>query len=127
SQGARMIPVIDIAALFTDTVTPEQQAARDRTDAAIATAARDIGFMLVDHLPAEIPLAPAQLQELKRVFTLPPQVQRRLWRQKFAPDNRNVYRGWFPLQEGHPTYKEGIDIGPDLAYGPTIVDADDPR
>jgi isopenicillin N synthase-like dioxygenase len=49
-----------------------------------------------------------------------------LWRQKFDAGHANVYRGWFPLQEGHQTYKEGIDIGPDIAYGAAIVDNSDP-
>lgn len=116
-----MIPAIDIAPLFAG-----PGAARDRTDAAIAEAAADIGFMLVGNLPSSIPIAPAQLQELKRVFALPAAEQRRLWRQKFAPENSNVYRGWFPGQEGYQTYKEGIDMGPDIAYGASVVDAGDP-
>ena len=29
---------------------------------------------------------------------------------------KNVYRGWFPLQPTAVSYKEGIDIGPDLAH-----------
>jgi isopenicillin N synthase-like dioxygenase len=116
-----MIPTIDIASLFAGP-SPE----RDRADAAIAVAASDIGFMLVGNLPASVPIAPAQLQELKRVFALPAAEQRRLWRQKFAPENSNVYRGWFPGQEGHQTYKEGIDMGPDVAYGASVIDAGDP-
>ena len=61
-----------------------------------------------------------------RLFALPEAERRKLWRQKFAPQQPNVYRGWFPLQEGHTTYKEGIDIGPDLAYGPSVIDRGDP-
>jgi isopenicillin N synthase-like dioxygenase len=37
-----------------------------------------------------------------------------------------VYRGWFPLQQGHVTYKEGIDIGPDVAHGAQRATGDDP-
>jgi isopenicillin N synthase-like dioxygenase len=116
-----MIPTINIAPLFGGPSNDREQA-----DAAIARAAADTGFMLVGNLPAEIPIAPQHLQELKRIFTLPPDTLRKLWRQKFADDHRNVYRGWFPLQEGHPTYKEGIDMGPDVAYGDTVIDAGDP-
>ena len=36
------------------------------------------------------------------------------------PRSPNVYRGWFPLQSGHATYKEGIDMGRDVAYGAGI-------
>ena len=116
-----MIPTINIAALFDTDSQPHRDA-----DQAIAIAAAESGFMLVTGLPAEMPIAPAQLQILKRIFTLPPPEQRRLWRQKFDPDQGNIYRGWFPLQDGHLTYKEGIDIGPDLAYGGNVVDPADP-
>lgn len=116
-----MIPRIDIAPLFA-----EAGPARDRADAAIAEAASDIGFMLIGNMPPDIPIASADLQKLQRIFALPPADLGRLWRQKFAAANANVYRGWFPLQEGHPTYKEGIDMGPDVAYGPGVVDTTDP-
>jgi isopenicillin N synthase-like dioxygenase len=116
-----MIPTIDIASLFGGASSD-----RNQTDTAIAAAAADTGFMLVGNMPRHIPISPAELQSLKRIFALPPPEQRRLWRQKFASDQQNVYRGWFPLQEGHQTYKEGIDMGPDVAYGDTVVDATDP-
>jgi isopenicillin N synthase-like dioxygenase len=49
-----------------------------------------------------------------------------LWRKKFNASHTNVYRGWFPLQVGFLTSKEGIDMGPDVAYGSSVVCADDP-
>jgi isopenicillin N synthase-like dioxygenase len=49
-----------------------------------------------------------------------------LWRQKFEPSHPNRYRGWFPLQTGFLTAKEGIDLGADVAYGSSLVEADDP-
>jgi isopenicillin N synthase-like dioxygenase len=51
---------------------------------------------------------------------------RKLWRWNFDPSRPNVYRGWFPAQAGQATYKEGIDMGPDLAWGAGVVDATDP-
>jgi len=42
------------------------------------------------------------------------------------PANPNVYRGWFPRQTGFLTSKEGIDMGPDVAYGPSVVSPGDP-
>jgi isopenicillin N synthase-like dioxygenase len=50
----------------------------------------------------------------------------RLYRRKFAPQNRNIYRGWFPLQPGNLTAKEGIDMGGDIAHGPAVTVAGDP-
>ncbi|WP_374377739.1 isopenicillin N synthase family dioxygenase [Dongia sp.] len=111
-----MIPVIDARPLF-----ESAGSARDRTDAAILSAATDSGFMILDRLPPPVPIT-----RLLRLFDLPPKATQALWRQKFAPMNPNVYRGWFPLQDGHPTYKEGFDGGPDLAHGPARINAGDP-
>lgn len=111
-----MIPIIDARPLF-EPAGP----ARDATDAAILSAATDSGFMILDHLPPPVPI-----ERLLRLFDLPTDVTHRLWRQKFAPENSNVYRGWFPLQDGRPTYKEGLDIGADVAHGPQRVQPGDP-
>lgn len=115
-----MIPLIDIASLFaSDSPT------RRETDRAIMAAAQVSGFMVVTGLGAEGAAAPECRSELLRFFTLPQQVKGPLSRRKFAPDNPNVYRGYFPVQEGQATCKEGIDIGPDL-LDPQRRKADDP-
>jgi isopenicillin N synthase-like dioxygenase len=106
-----MIPTIDIAPLFA-------AAGRTETDAAILQAAREIGFMTVTGVPGEA-LAPAMRRKLLEVFTLPESAKRALCRQTFVAENANLYRGWFPLQEGFPTYKEGTDLGPDLVRAVT--------
>src|ERR1051325_9164781 len=116
-----MIPRIDISSLF-EAASP----GRAEIDAAIMAAASDSGFMTVCGLPADIPMGPGARRSVLRLFDLPAAETRTLWRQKFDPGHRNVYRGWFPLQNGAETYKEGIDIGPDIAYGPAAVDPADP-
>ena len=103
-----MIPTIDVAPLF-----GVPSGARDATDAAILAAARDIGFMTVTGVAADT-LDAAARRRLLAIFTLSPAQKRAMCRQSFAPENANLYRGWFPLQEGYPTYKEGTDLGPDL-------------
>lgn len=110
------IPVIDVAALFGPPST-----ARAAADAAIHAAAIGIGFMIIQGLPAR----PSN-EQLLRVFDLPEAAKRLLWRAKFKPGQPNHYRGWFPLQDGHPTYKEGFDLGPDIAHGPDRADPSDP-
>ncbi len=115
-----MVPQVDISALFSES------AGHAATDAAIITAAGSSGFMTVCGLPPEVPIDVASRRALLRLFELPGVQTRKLWRQKFDPTHPNVYRGWFPLQNGHETYKEGIDLGPDLAFGPVAVDPDDP-
>jgi isopenicillin N synthase-like dioxygenase len=103
-----MIPAIDIAPLFTG-----PGGARDAAEGAILAAAREIGFMTATGLPGDT-LSAAIRKRLLAVFALPEARKRALCRRSFVPENPNLYRGWFPLQDGYPTYKEGIDIGPDL-------------
>jgi isopenicillin N synthase-like dioxygenase len=115
------IPSIDISALFA-----AGPAARAATDRAIMAAAAASGFMLIHGVPEAVPLGPGARAQLLRLFDLPAAARRPLWRQKFDPTHRNVYRGWFPLQKGFPTAKEGIDMGADVAYGSGVIDASDP-
>ena len=115
------IPVIDAAALF-DGPSP----ARDRTDAAIMEAASTFGFFAASALPGDVPIDRESRSQLLRLFELPPAKIRPLWRQRFDASHTNVYRGWFPLQTGHLTSKEGIDLGADVAYGTVVVRNDDP-
>lgn len=116
-----MVPTIDVAALF-----GPAGAARAAADRAIAAAAADIGFLTICGLPAHALPGPEARATLLGIFTLEEAALRALWRRKFAPGNPNVYRGFFPLQPGNVTAKEGIDLGADLAYGPGVVSADDP-
>lgn len=116
-----MIPRIEIAPLF-----GPAGPGRDSVDAAIMAAARDHGFMTVTGLPEPKWLGPEIRRDLLRLFTLPQDEQRKLWRQKFDPSRTNVYRGWFPAQHNAVTCKEGIDMGPDVAYGASVIDPTDP-
>src|SRR5277367_278263 len=106
------IPSIDIGPLF-----GPPSPARNLIDQAIMAAASASGFMVVNGLPLEIPSGPAVRAELLRLFQLPACETRKLWRQKFDASHPNVYRGWFPLQRGFLTAKEGIDMGADVAHG----------
>jgi isopenicillin N synthase-like dioxygenase len=115
------IPFIDVGPLFAP-ASP----ARDLIDRAIMSAAAESGFMVVRGLPADIPTGATVRADLLRIFQLPEDEIRKLWRQKFAPAHANVYRGWFPLQTGFLTAKEGIDMGADVAHGSSVVCADDP-
>jgi isopenicillin N synthase-like dioxygenase len=116
-----LIPSIDVSALF-----GAQSPARDQTDRAIMAAAAASGFMVVRGFPGDVPTGHAARANLLRLFQLPEQQTRKLWRQKFEASHPNVYRGWFPLQTGFLTAKEGIDMGPDVVHGPAVVRNDDP-
>jgi isopenicillin N synthase-like dioxygenase len=115
------IPGIDVSALF-----GMPSAARDRTDQAIMDAAATSGFFVAWGFPPNVPVDRDTRRNLLRLFQLPQSETRPLWRQKFDPSHPNVYRGWFPPQQGFLTSKEGIDLGPDVAYGPSVLHVDDP-
>jgi isopenicillin N synthase-like dioxygenase len=115
------IPSIDVSSLFYGA-----SAARDLADRAIVGAAAEVGFFVASRFPADLPLDTHTRSELLRLFDLREDEIRPLWRQKFDPSHPNVYRGWFPRQRGFLTSKEGIDLGPDLAYGPSVACKGDP-
>ena len=121
SDAPSAIPRVAVDALFAGPA-----AARARCDAALYQAASTVGFVTVTALPAEIAPGAASRAELTRIFFAAEAVRARLWRRKFAPVHANVYRGWFPAQPGAATYKEGIDMGPDVAHPQARVDATDP-
>src|SRR5689334_16229053 len=116
-----VIPVVDAAPLFGTVAS-----ARAFADRALFAAARDVGFICIGGLPPEVPLGPAARARLLAIFGLADADKRSLYRHKFAPENRNVYRGWFPVQSGNLTSKEGIDLGADVAYGPAVTVSGDP-
>ena len=120
-MSAHRIPRVDVAGLFAGDIV-----ARTAVDHAIQKAARNEGMMVITGLPDWAALGPARRRQLLSLFALPEHETRKLWRWNFDPARPNVYRGWFPLQSGQATYKEGIDMGPDLAYGPSVVDNTDP-
>jgi isopenicillin N synthase-like dioxygenase len=115
------IPSIDVGPLFLD-ASP----ARDLADRAIVEAAAGVGFFVACRFPAGLPVDRASRSELLRLFELRDEDIRPLWRQKFDATHTNVYRGWFPRQRGFLTSKEGIDLGPDVAYGAAVVCPGDP-
>jgi len=100
--------------------------ARDRTDARIMAAASGIGFMAARDFPGDGWLTPDKRAQLLRIFALPDAEKQKLLRRNFDRTKRNVYRGWFPLQPTAVSYKEGIDMGPDLAHAADVRASDDP-
>lgn len=117
----QQIPTIAIAPLF-----GPPSPARDAVDAAVMAAASGIGFMAIRDFPGDERLTRARRAEVLQVFGLPEEEKRRLLRWNFDRKRQNVYRGWFPLQPDAVSYKEGIDMGPDIAHPPRTAVADDP-
>jgi isopenicillin N synthase-like dioxygenase len=116
-----MIPSIDVSPLF-----GPPGPARDAADRAIMQAAAGVGFMSIRGLEGHVPCGREVRAELLRLFALPDSAKAKLLRRTFDPSRPNVYRGFFPLQNGAATYKEGIDMGPDVAHPPAASGGDDP-
>lgn len=110
-----VIPVIDARRL----AAPTQDA---DLAADLSYAARGAGFLRLGHVDEALGLPSDIRQRLLGFFALDEAEKNRLARRKFAPEHANVYRGYFPLQLGQATYKEGIDIGAD-AVDPDRVGA----
>jgi isopenicillin N synthase-like dioxygenase len=120
-SAGESIPIVDVGPLF-----EVDQAGWVATDQALADAARTIGFVCIRGLPPDAVLDRASRARLLSIFTLNDAEKRRLYRRKFAPENRNIYRGWFPMQPGNLTAKDGIDLGGDVAHGAGITATNDP-
>lgn len=115
-----MIPEIDIAPLFLGAGS-----ARDATDRAISKAAYDVGFMTIHGMPDLLRIGADAHASLIRLFGIPEVEQRKLWKKNFAPENPNLYRGWFPLESGAPRSREGFEIGPDILRSLPVLEEDD--
>jgi len=116
-----MIPRIDVGPLF-----GRPGDARDAADRAVMDAASTSGFMTITGFRGAEMLTPGNRRRLLAIFSLPEEEKRKLWRWNFDHTRPNVYRGWYPLQKGTLSQKEGIDMGPDLAHGPARIRTDDP-
>jgi len=116
-----VIPVVEVGPLF-----DADTSAWARPDRELSAAARQSGFLCIRGLPCHEALGAAARARLLAIFALDDGQKQRLYRRKFAPENGNIYRGWFPLQPGNLKSKEGIDIGGDVAHGRDLTVAGDP-
>ena len=106
-----MLPTINIAPLF-----GQRSNERNAVDDEIARAAASTGFLQISGLPDPGAFGPQSRMALKKIFDLPVEAQMALSRVSFTPNAKAIYRGWYPLQPGVRSYKQGIDIGPDIAH-----------
>ncbi|MDG2304603.1 MAG: 2OG-Fe(II) oxygenase family protein [Candidatus Binatia bacterium] len=112
------IPEIDVTPLFGD-----RGSARDEIDRKICEAASRVGFMTIAGAPLGDDAGRQARDSLLRLFRLPEGERRKLWKKNFAPENPNLYRGWFPLESAEPRSREGFEIGPDVVR--ELPDSDD--
>jgi len=115
------VPVLDITALF-----GPASGARDKTDRDVVRAAASCGFMVIGGLPDDIGVDMASRLQLLRIFDAPATTIDGLARNQHDPSRPLIYRGWFALAEGRVHHYEGMEIGPDIAHGQSVLDTDDP-
>lgn len=113
----RMVEPVDVAPLFERSASE-----RDRVDAAIGAAASTTGVLVIA-APAGVDSDHRTRESLLRVFDLPGDRQRQLWRRAYAPENRSIYRGWSPRSFEAPV--DIYDLGPDVAHS-DLLGSDDP-
>ncbi|XP_067679811.1 isopenicillin N synthase-like [Haliotis asinina] len=75
----------------------------------LVTALETVGFLYVVNAPG-VDLE-TLLENTKRFFSLSSEDKRMISKYKWNPVNKNKYRGYFPLQPGESSYKEGFEIG----------------
>jgi hypothetical protein len=51
----------------------------------------------------------------KWFFALSDEVKQKLYKQHFAPENKNIYRGLAPFVDNDPSHKELYEVGLDWA------------
>jgi len=102
--GEADIPVIDAAPLYAGRASAE-------TSGALEDACREVGFFAVEAPQVAALLSPERWARLLSVFDADPAALRRVTLRRFAPENANAYRGYFPPVSGHRNHKEGYDVG----------------
>jgi len=75
----------------------------------LGVAMSDVGFMYLVNIPG---FKPDDLYEASEwFFQLPLETKMKLAKRVFKPENKNTFRGYFPLIPGGHSYKEVFEIG----------------
>ncbi|MEM7226325.1 MAG: 2OG-Fe(II) oxygenase family protein [Pseudomonadota bacterium] len=115
------IPGIDIAQLF-KAASP----GRDEVDAAIMGAATGSGLLTITGFPEEVRCDAVFRRRLLALFEAPRSLLERLACNRHDASRPPVLHGWFDVNEGRAYYYDGIELGPDVAYGTSVVDLKNP-
>lgn len=103
SDAEFMLPIIDLEKAKTDKETVAKQ---------VVHALENIGFLYIDGIDGID--FDKLLEACKWFFSLPMDVKQTLMRQHWNSENKNVYRGYFPVKENEPSRKEGFEFGRDI-------------
>jgi isopenicillin N synthase-like dioxygenase len=85
----------------------------------IVHALENVGFLFlenVDGLDFDM-----LYKSCKWFFKLPMNTKKKLMRNFWNPESKNIYRGYFPVVDGEPSHKEGFECARDVPPGDTSV------
>ena len=97
------LPIIDLSKAKTH---------RKELAATVVHALENIGFLYVDNVEGID--YDKMFEACKWFFGQPWEVKKSLLRKHWNEDNKNVYRGYFPVVEGEPSRKEGFEFARDI-------------
>ncbi|XP_045203730.2 uncharacterized protein LOC123556810 [Mercenaria mercenaria] len=105
------LPIIDL-----DKAKTDKKAVADQ----VVDALENVGFLYIDNIHG---IDFDKLMECcKWFFGLPKEKKELMMRKHWKPENKNVYRGYFPVVEGEPSRKEGFEFGRDIdPNDPTVA------
>lgn len=107
------LAIIDLSKAKTDRLELGKQ---------VASALESTGFLFIDNVPG---LDYAKLfQCCKWFFDQPDELKKSVTRNFWNSNNKNVYRGYFPVKPGDPSRKEGFEFARDVPAGDTSVSPD---
>lgn len=95
------LPIIDLAR------TDREALGKD-----VVNALENVGFLYIDNVKGLD--FDKFLECCKWFFGLPTEKKEAIMRNHWKKENKNVYRGYFPVVEGEPSRKEGFECGRDI-------------
>ncbi len=98
------IPIIDFS-------NPSES--RDKLAREIVDALQTVGFLFLDNVVGFD--REAVQQATKWFYSLPEGTKNSLARKSFNPQNKNIYRGYFPADAQNSSYKEGFEVMEELS------------
>lgn len=105
-----LLPIIDLS----KTTTHREELAKE-----IVNALENVGFLFIENVPD------LDFDVLYKCctwfFKLPKEKKEAIMRNFWAPENKNIYRGYFPVVDGEPSHKEGFECARDVPPGDTSV------
>ena len=104
------LPIIDYSKRYSE---------REKIAAQVVDALENTGFMFIDNVD-DLDYD-GLFKACKWFFDKPIEFKRTVMRQFWNPENRNIYRGYFPVTEGEPSRKEGFEFARDIPENDTSV------